>query len=150
MLSAPSQNLTGFHPSAAQDNTLTLTSHENPKSGNVWKSPSSRASPSLQRRWYCSSFPPSERGKIPGIELVCWSGSRLECLSGPHLLWVNVSSVYQKQTDQNASWAWKRHIRAVSQVWFFCWTKGFLVHQAVQPPERSPSRRTGCSGSILP
>lgn len=33
-----------------------------PKSGNVWKSPSSRAPPSLQRRWYCSPFPPCERG----------------------------------------------------------------------------------------
>lgn len=55
------------------------------------------------------------KGEIPGIELVCWSGSRLECVSGPHLLWGNVGSdlfVYwtvKKQTNQNVPSAWNCH-----------------------------------------
>lgn len=59
--SRTSQNLTGFQPSAARDNTPTSWLPMKLKSGNVWKSSSSRATPSLQRRWYCSPFPPSER-----------------------------------------------------------------------------------------
>lgn len=33
-----------------------------------------------------ASFSPLWKGEIPGIELVCWSGSRLECVSGTCLL----------------------------------------------------------------
>lgn len=41
------------------------------------------------------SFSPSLKGEIPGIEIVCWSGSRLECVSGLCLLslstaWIDI------------------------------------------------------------
>lgn len=76
-----------------------------PKSGNVWKSERQESLHPGYSDWFLphskggdivALFHPL-KGEIPGIELVCWSGSRLECVSGLHLLWIDVGrnlSVY--------------------------------------------------------
>lgn len=66
-----------------------------PKSGNVSKSEwqeslhpcyPDRSLPQSKGGDIVASFSPLLKGEIPGIELVCWSGSLLECVSGLRLL----------------------------------------------------------------
>lgn len=121
-----------------------------PKSGSVWKSPPSRAPPSLQRRWYCSPFPPRERGNPCDWACVLerkqagMSVRAASFVSQRGLRWMFIRRKQIKMFHGNGS--------ATSEPsgWIFQLDQRFRVHQEVEPPGTSISRLTpGGSGSVV-
>lgn len=81
-------SLNGSQPSA-RNRDSDFPWNLNQKCSKEWQEslhPVTRPGLSVERRWYCSLFFLSLKREILGIELVCWSGSRLECVSRPQPL----------------------------------------------------------------